>query len=310
MSGGSALAVRDLVIDRLATGVYPVGGKLPTARELAAELGVHRNTVAKAYRLLVDLGLVATNPGRGTYVTGQPTLDGNRTLLTPIRSAVGDLVRLARQLGLDEDGLRAMVDEQIMAVYAPAGRRGAFVECNRPEVDGHIVEVEALTGIRLSPLLLDHALDDVAATAARFDALFTTLFHIEELTEAIAAIRPDLPVVALYAAPDEQALEQIARIKPGARVAVIANNPESAHRFASLVRTYAEVAVETTSAPDDHAIRELAGRCDVVVSSHSREAQVRALGLPRPVVALPFHVSPQSVRRVSETLQGAVATAR
>ena len=48
--------VVDHVVDRLASGIYPPGGRLPTSRSLAAELGVHRNTIAKAYQSLVDLG--------------------------------------------------------------------------------------------------------------------------------------------------------------------------------------------------------------------------------------------------------------
>jgi DNA-binding transcriptional regulator YhcF (GntR family) len=37
-------------------------------RELANELNVNFNTVARAYRLLDDAGLISTQQGRGTYV--------------------------------------------------------------------------------------------------------------------------------------------------------------------------------------------------------------------------------------------------
>ena len=67
----SAHAVRDIVIDRLASGAHPIGSKLPTSRELAAEIGAHRNTVAKAYQELANLGLVSVRQGRGTYVVAQ-----------------------------------------------------------------------------------------------------------------------------------------------------------------------------------------------------------------------------------------------
>lgn len=44
------------------------GDELPTVRQLAADLGVNLNTVARAYRQLEDDGLLTTVRGRGTQV--------------------------------------------------------------------------------------------------------------------------------------------------------------------------------------------------------------------------------------------------
>ena len=66
------------MLDRLASGLYPPGCRLPTSRELAEELGVHRNTVAKAYKSLVDLGVVSSTPGRGTFAAARLDLDNRR----------------------------------------------------------------------------------------------------------------------------------------------------------------------------------------------------------------------------------------
>ena len=54
-------------------GVLAPGNQLPTTRELAVKLGINFNTVARAYRLLDQEGLISTQPGRGTFV-----LDPNR----------------------------------------------------------------------------------------------------------------------------------------------------------------------------------------------------------------------------------------
>lgn len=48
------------------------GERLPTIRELAAELEINFNTVARAYRILHDAGLISAQQGRGTYVLGPP----------------------------------------------------------------------------------------------------------------------------------------------------------------------------------------------------------------------------------------------
>jgi len=54
-------------------GEIKPGDQLPTVRQLAADLRVNFNTVARAYRLLDDLGLISTQHGRGTYVWEPPS---------------------------------------------------------------------------------------------------------------------------------------------------------------------------------------------------------------------------------------------
>ncbi len=65
-----AAAIRD--------GEPAPGSRLPGVRAMADQLGVHRHTVAAAYRELADAGLVRTVPGGGTYVAplGLPGAEG------------------------------------------------------------------------------------------------------------------------------------------------------------------------------------------------------------------------------------------
>jgi GntR family transcriptional regulator len=46
--------------------------QLPTVRQLAAELRVNFNTIARAYRILDEAGLISTQQGRGTYILSGP----------------------------------------------------------------------------------------------------------------------------------------------------------------------------------------------------------------------------------------------
>ncbi len=50
-------------------GVIKRGEKLPSVRTLAGELGVNPNTVAKAYSVLEEDGLVKSLPKKGAFVT-------------------------------------------------------------------------------------------------------------------------------------------------------------------------------------------------------------------------------------------------
>ncbi|MBF9068604.1 FadR/GntR family transcriptional regulator [Streptacidiphilus fuscans] len=66
----SHAVVADALRTRITLGGFAPGARLPTERDLAAALGVGRNTVRQALRQLADEGLVVTTPGRagGTRV--------------------------------------------------------------------------------------------------------------------------------------------------------------------------------------------------------------------------------------------------
>ena len=55
------------------SGELKQGDQLPTVRQLAAELRVNFNTVARAYRLLDEMGLISTQKGRGTFIWEKPS---------------------------------------------------------------------------------------------------------------------------------------------------------------------------------------------------------------------------------------------
>jgi len=63
--------VRLRIAELAAGGVLAAGAKLPPVRQLAAELGLAANTVARSYRELEQAGLVETRGRAGTLVTAR-----------------------------------------------------------------------------------------------------------------------------------------------------------------------------------------------------------------------------------------------
>ena len=55
----------------IASGRLKPGDQLPTVRALAADLRINFNTVARAYRILDEMGIISTQHGRGTYILEQ-----------------------------------------------------------------------------------------------------------------------------------------------------------------------------------------------------------------------------------------------
>lgn len=56
---------------RIKDGAWEVGQRLPTEPELAAELGISRNTVREAMRVLAFAGLIEIRQGDGSYLRGR-----------------------------------------------------------------------------------------------------------------------------------------------------------------------------------------------------------------------------------------------
>ena len=58
----------NLLRNRISSGVIEPGRPLPSQRTLIEEYGLARGTVARAFKILSDEGLVVVVPGKGIYV--------------------------------------------------------------------------------------------------------------------------------------------------------------------------------------------------------------------------------------------------
>jgi GntR family transcriptional regulator len=57
----------------IVSGRLKPGDQLPTVRALASDLRINFNTVARAYRILDEMGIISTQHGRGTFILEQPS---------------------------------------------------------------------------------------------------------------------------------------------------------------------------------------------------------------------------------------------
>src|SRR5262252_654271 len=64
--------------DAVASGGLAAGAPLPTVRQLAGDLRLNRNTVARAYKQLEDRGVILTAGRKGTFVRDQATREVER----------------------------------------------------------------------------------------------------------------------------------------------------------------------------------------------------------------------------------------
>ena len=88
----------------IANGEVQPGQRLPPAKDMAAVLDVHPNTVLRALRLLRDEGVLEFRRGRGITVAGEP----ERGIVS---AQAQELVALARRFGFAREELVALIQD-------------------------------------------------------------------------------------------------------------------------------------------------------------------------------------------------------
>lgn len=87
---------------RISDGRLPAGSRLPTVRQLAADLGVTRLTIQNAYAELQTAGWIESTVGRGTYVSHDVnghSFGRGMVALTP-DGVINDILQLNQIVGL------------------------------------------------------------------------------------------------------------------------------------------------------------------------------------------------------------------
>ncbi|WP_144711533.1 GntR family transcriptional regulator [Curtobacterium pusillum] len=97
--------VRSQIAAQITAGYLVDGARLPSVRGLADELGLAAGTVAKAYQLLEESGLVQTARGAGTRVVRPAEVP------EPVTDAARALALAARDAGLSADQAVAALRE-------------------------------------------------------------------------------------------------------------------------------------------------------------------------------------------------------
>ena len=99
---------------QVASGELRPGEQLPTVRQLAVDLTVNPNTVARAYTELEREGVLATQQGRGTFVAQPPDDIRLRELRRDrLRSVISTALLEALSLGHSPEEIVEVFQEQM-----------------------------------------------------------------------------------------------------------------------------------------------------------------------------------------------------
>ncbi len=104
----------DRIKNLVASGTLGPGDQLPTVRQMAAELRVNFNTIARAYRILDEEGVISTQQGRGTYVLEpMPPERASRLRRAALEGMTKSFLEHAHQVGFKPDEVTMLLDKLI-----------------------------------------------------------------------------------------------------------------------------------------------------------------------------------------------------
>lgn len=97
----------------IAKGVLQEGDKIPSVRELSAQLLVNPNTVAKSFQELERQGIIVTHRGKGTFVAKRAAAPGmERERIEQLQAELRHVVVEARHLGISREQFSAWTEEE------------------------------------------------------------------------------------------------------------------------------------------------------------------------------------------------------
>ncbi|AIR97108.1 GntR family transcriptional regulator [Streptomyces glaucescens] len=246
----------------MAGGRLEPGELLPPMRELAARLGVNPNTVAAAYRILRERGVIETDGRRGSRVRARPATTGREYIRVEVPEGVRDVAA-----GNPDPALLP----PLAAAFAAAAGQGD----RQPVLYGEAAVEPELDRITRADLDADGVPDGpVAVTSGSLDAIERVLAAHLKPGDAVAVEDPGwgglldlVPALGLRTVPvgvdDDGPLPDGVRaaLAAGARALVVtdrAQNPTGAAVTATRARALRSVLrehPETLLVEDDHGHR-------------------------------------------------------
>ncbi|MDQ3525231.1 MAG: GntR family transcriptional regulator [Chloroflexota bacterium] len=236
MTDGQSMVIhlRDRIISGLHRGRLHTGDRLPSVRQVAEYSGADHRTVASAYRVLEEEGLVEVRGRSGVYVAEQERLGG--VLLSETGRWLATLFAEAWKRRIMVPDLPELIRRCINSVQL----RTAFVESTEDHMIAFCEEINAGFGSDCQRVYLDPASDSPSQQHSQeeflveklheIDLIISTAFHSALVRKVAATL--DKPLVVVSAHPDlAHAIRQRLRV---ADLTIVCADPRFGERVRSV----------------------------------------------------------------------------
>lgn len=120
----SSKAVYQQLIDQVKLAVasdrLQTGDRLPPIRDVAVQVRVNRNTVARVYAELEREGIVYTRAGQGCFISDRGSSLSRAEQRRQIFTRLEEIIAQARLFGMTREKLSEMFHERLEAIFPPS----------------------------------------------------------------------------------------------------------------------------------------------------------------------------------------------
>lgn len=298
------LQVKDFILEKIKSGEFQPGGKIPTERELSAELGISRNTVSAAYKELLLEDVLEARQGRGTFVKvvsdhvgGEVSSSRRGRLIKVIDDAMAKVV----ELGFTVEQFAAIASiraqEKTQAVKA---LRVAVVDCTAEYIQHFINQIGQVANVHFETVVLSElVIGKVQVELLQACDLVVTTFEHQAAVNGLMG--NSNKVITVATVPYLEAVIKLARLPANTKVAIMARTKEFKETLEALLEKAAINHLDFTllQSDDRNEINSFAADYDVFIVSEERENLVRQLvAAQKEVITFYYEIDRGSLNQV------------
>ncbi len=305
------LQVKAHILDKIKTGYYKHGDKLPTERQLSEQLGISRNTVSAAYKELLLEGVLEAQQGRGTFVreqTADPMIAGADIAGSRLERALK--VIDAAMLQVVEFGFTVEQFAALVAIrakekeFAVRELRVAVVDCTLEYVERFVAQLGQMAKVRFEAVTLADLLTGAVKPEflAACDLIVTTMEHQAVIAERLGSSNK---LMAVATTPNLEAVIKLARLTAGTNVAVVAKTEEFVTALNRLLAKIggSGIRLNPCVGQNGEQVKQCIGNYDVVVTADSMQSIVRqAAGAAQDIITFYYEIDQGSLQQVISRL--------
>ncbi len=287
------IQLKDQIRQKIIQGIWVVGTKLPTERELAETLGVSRNTISQAYKELEGEGVLSSAQGRGTFVADTSLALQHESRKEKVLRIIDVAMEEAVGLGFSIDDVVSFVHVRGMEKKAFLSRvKVGYIESNPEQLNDAFWNLGP--GVSCIPLLLSDLQENRIRreTLSSLDMIITGATHLAELKRLTSAY--EIPVLGISLQPKLETIVRIAKLPTTRQVALVCES----ENFAQKVKEYLDRAglypnLKVFLQPREVGLRAELDQCAAVITIPSQKDKVQK-ALPENMELIEFRFEPDA----------------
>jgi DNA-binding transcriptional regulator YhcF (GntR family) len=298
------------ILNRIASGQYRLHARLPTCIELAVELGTNKNTVNKAYQLLVQQGYLQARVRHGTHVVKRPPAAIALRSETRIRELLEQVSYVARAARISSTDLLGTLAEVSRRVYSEDRPRIACVECNKLDAKALGNELARAIGFDVRPLLIGEFFRAARNRKLNCDFVIVPLTHLIEVERGLKTrnIQRSFSLIPVFVPPSSESLAAIARLAPGTRIGIICATGGALSTLTGLVKAMnASLVVSDALATDLAKVKHITRASDALMVTAAARYKLHRISSKAVIYPVSFKLEESEGQRVANLVANFLA---